>query len=140
WRSDRLEAQISFAGIAIADLDGNGKPEIVFGRQVLDANGKILWTGTGGRGGQNNGGIGLHSIVADLDLDGHPEVVAGNTAYYGSGPKAGQILWQNKSLPDGFTAVANFDSDPNPEIVLVASGNVYLLEHDGSVKWGPVGI
>ena len=81
----------------------------------------------------------------DLDLDGHPEVVAGNTAYRGSGPQQGQILWQTTSAPggpvkDGYTAVANFDADPNPEIVLVTHGVVWMLEHDGAVKWGPVAI
>ena len=69
-------------------------------------------------------------------IDGVPEIVAGNTVYRADG----SILWQNTSLPDGFTAVANFGSDPYPQIVLVAHGSVWLLDHLGAVKWGPVNI
>jgi hypothetical protein len=132
WRSPTLEV-INWGAPAIADLDGDGRPEIVIGRQVLDNSGAILWTGTGGRASQ--GTVGPISLVADLDLDGSPEVVAGNTAYTSSGA----IMWQ-APLPDGHNAVADFDDDPFPEIVLVAGGTVRLLEHTGVVKWGPVSI
>jgi len=77
---------------AIADLDGDGVPEIVIGRQVLDDTGAILWTGTGGRGGDS---VGPLSHVADIDDDGSPEVVAGNTVY----SAAGAIEWQNRTFP-----------------------------------------
>jgi hypothetical protein len=29
---------------------------------------------------------------------------------------------------------------PNPEIVIVSGGQVYLLEHTGQIKWGGVSI
>jgi len=98
------------------------------------ADGTIRWTGTGGRGSQ--GIIGPLSIVADVNLDGQPEVVAGNTVY----TAAGAILWRNGRTPDGLNAVANFDADPHPEIVLVGGGSVWLLEQTGDLAWGPVGI
>jgi hypothetical protein len=131
WRSDVLEA-IPVAGPAIADLDGNGGPEIIIGRQVLDNGGTLLRTGTGGRGFQ---GYGPLSLVADVDLDGSPEIIAGNTAYSSSGV----IEWQ-APLADGYNAVGNFDADDEAEIVLVTGGQVRLLEHDGTAKWGPVAI
>ena len=133
WRTVTLEA-IYWGAPAIADLNKDGSPEIVIGRQVLDKNGSILWTGVGGRGDQ--AGVGPLSLVADVDLDGSPEVVAGNTVYSASGA----VKWQNVSLPDGFNAVANFDADPEAEIVLVSGGRVWLLEHTLAVKWGPVAI
>lgn len=133
WRSPNLEA-VYWGAPAIADLDGDGTPEIVIGRQVLNNNGTIRWTGTGGRGSQ--GMIGPLALVADINLDGSPEVVAGNTAY----TAAGAILWRNTTLPDGYNAVADFDGDSYPEIVLVSGGTVRLLEHTGAVKWGPVAI
>jgi hypothetical protein len=132
WRSPFLEA-INWGAPAIADLDGDGFPEIVVGRQALNSSdGSVRWTGTGGRGHQGTGPL---SLVADVDMNGTPDVVAGNTVYTG----AGGILWQ-ASLPDGYNAVANFDDDPFPEIVLVSGGTVRLLEHDGVVKWGPMSI
>ncbi len=136
WFSDAIEAQSGFqyGGPALADLDGDGTPEIVIGRQAFNANGTRRWSGTAGRG--DNIGQGSLSIVADLDLDGTPEVIAGNTAYRA----AGTIYWQNTTVGDGFTATGNFDADPNPEIVVVSGGRLWLLEHTGAIKWGPVGL
>lgn len=134
WRSPTLEA-VNLGAPAIADLDGDGTPEIIIGRQVLNSgDGSIRWTGGGGRGSQ--GSVGPLSIVADVNLDGQPEVVCGNTVYAASGTN----LWRNGSVPDGLNAVANFDNDSHPEIVLVGGNSVWLLEHTGAVKWGPVSI
>jgi hypothetical protein len=129
WRSPVLET-INWGASSIADLDGDGTPEIVIGRQVLDNNGSVLWTGTGGRGSQ--GTVGPLSLVADLDLNGSPEVVAGYTAYTASGG----VLWQ-QGISDGYNAVGDFDDDPFAEVVLVSGGSVWLLEHTGAIKWGP---
>ncbi|MCP3903447.1 MAG: DUF11 domain-containing protein, partial [Planctomycetes bacterium] len=122
----------------IADLDGNGVPEIIVGGNVFNANGSLRWAGTGGQAYQsasNNDGAdsGSISIVADLDLDGIQEVVAGNTAYRADGT----IYWQ-VAMDDGYPAAGNFDADDEPEIVVVARGKVRLHEHDGTLIWGPV--
>jgi hypothetical protein len=132
WRSVALEA-IDGGGPAIADLDQDGVPEIVLGRQVLSNTGVLRWTGSGGRASQ---GLGPLSLVADVDLDGGPEIVAGNTVYRADG----SIRSLNTGLPDGHNAVANFDEDSQAEIVLVSGGRVWLLEHNLTVKWGPVSI
>ncbi len=137
WESPELEP-VNVGAPALADLDADGTPEIVLGRQVLDADGSVRWTGSGGRGTQqltadiDMGGL---SLVADLDLDGVPEIVAGNTAYRADGA----VMWQSP-ITDGYPAVANFDDDPFPEIVVVTQSQVYLLEHDGATKWGPVAV
>jgi hypothetical protein len=39
---------------------------------------------------------------------------------------------------DGWPAVANFDSDPFAEIIIMSRGYFRLYEHDGSLKWGPI--
>ena len=133
WRSGNL-ASINWGAPAIADLDEDGTPEIVIGRQVLDNAGTLLWTGTGGT--SSGGNVGPLSLVSDVDLDGNPDVVAGNTVY-GAG---GAIQFSNANLPDGYNAVANFDSDSLAEIVLVANGAVWLMDDTMAVKWGPVAI
>ncbi|MGA1841276.1 MAG: PKD domain-containing protein [bacterium] len=133
WRSEVIEQNPwQWGGSALSDINMDGKPEIIVGRQVINNEGVILWTGTGGRSYRVTGPL---SFATDIDLDGIPEVVAGNTIY----DSTGNIYWQ-APLPDGFNAVANFDEDPYPEIVLVCLGIVYLLEHDGTIKWGPVNI
>jgi hypothetical protein len=134
WRSPQIPSGyigIYGGGAAIADLDQDGTPEIVVGATVLNNDGTVRWTGADGRG--DNADFGPLSLVANLDLAGDPEVIAGNTAYRSDG----SIYWHNDSLTDGYNAVANFDDDPYPEIVLVTHQKVYLLEHDGTLKWGP---
>ena len=133
WRTVGLEA-INWGAPAIADLNQDGTPEIIIGRQVLNNNGAVLATGTRGRGSQ--GVFGPISIVADIDLDNVPELIAGNTVYNYLSP--GTLSIQSQiPLPDGHNAIGNFDDDDFAEIVLVTGGLVYLLEHDGSIKWGP---
>lgn len=130
WRSGQLEA-INWGAPAIADLNGDGKAKIVIGRQVVDgATGALLWTGTAGNG--SGGGVGPLSLVSDMNGDGKLDVVAGNTIYNGNGT----IQAQNANLPDGYTAVADFDGDGKPEVVLVANGQVWLLNADMSVRPG----
>ncbi|MBE9061400.1 putative Ig domain-containing protein [cf. Phormidesmis sp. LEGE 11477] len=115
---------------AIADLDHNGSPEIIFRNIALDSEGNLLWQG------DESGGLGSGSgwsAVADLDLDGAPEIVAGRSAYRADGS-----LYWNAAINDGYSAIGNFDLDPFPEIVVTGGygGNeVHLLEHTGDIKW-----
>jgi len=131
WISPVLNP-INWGAPSIADIDHDGTPEIIIGRQVLNNDGTVRWTGAGGNGGP----AGPISCVADVDNDGSPDIVAGNTVYNADG----SIKWQDANLPDGLDAVANFNDDPYAEIVLVGAGSVWLLDHDGSVIWGPVTI
>lgn len=135
WISPVLEPQ-EWGSASLADLDADGNPEIVTGRQVLDSNGNLLWTGAGGAANPQSGAL---SIVCDFDLDGSPDVVAGNTVY----TAAGAILCDDPLLVDGYSAVANFDGDAFPELVHIGGGYISLLEQDPGnpasliTVWGP---
>ena len=141
WISDanampRFGTQFVGGAVSIANLDGAGAPEIIVGASVFDANGRLL--GDGRTLGGTTGGISLRSAisaVADIDLDGVPEIVAGPTAYRLSGG-ALTIVWRRTDRPDGYVAIANLDDDPEAEIVIVANGVVYMLNHDGSDDQG----
>jgi hypothetical protein len=135
WRLD-LPLGWNFGGPSIADLDADGTPEIVFGNRVVNANGSLRWVGAGGFVGGGTHPNGSLSIVADINLSGQPAILVGASAY----SSTGALLWRNNTVGDGLTAVGNFDSDPNPEIVVVSPGRVFLLNHDGSIVWGPVTI
>jgi len=129
------------SGVAIADLEHDGLPEIIYGRHVFEHDGSPRWTGTGDKATTSLNSIyryGYNSLAADVDLDGIMEVVAGRTLYDGL---TGDIKWhQSQAVWDGYNAVGNFDDDEFAEIVLVAKGKVYLLEHNGEMKWGPVSL
>ena len=133
----------SFAsGVAIADLEHDGIPEIIYGNHVFNHDGQLRWEGKYDKGSPrilNDGFLGYNSIVADIDLDGIMEVIAGRTVYDGI---TGDPKWHQSDIPwnhgDGYNAIGNFDEDDFAEIVLVYQGSVYLLEHDKEIKWGPV--
>ncbi|MFK7985255.1 MAG: FG-GAP-like repeat-containing protein [Sandaracinaceae bacterium] len=134
WRSfdtdgtTPFSTSVSNGAPTIADLDRDGSPEIIFGALVLNAAGVVQWTrDEGAREGTNSTYFGGISAVADIDMDGEPEIVSGRHAYEADGTDA----WPRSpvtTVPDGYPAIAQFDDDPQPEVVLVAVGNVYLLD------------
>ncbi|MBN8609252.1 MAG: hypothetical protein J0L92_01615 [Deltaproteobacteria bacterium] len=120
----------------LADLDGDGVPEVIFGAVVIDGlTGVREWQrDTGGNEGTNSGYGGGIASVADLDGDGMPEIITGRRAYR----RDGTAYWLS-TAPDGYPAIAQFDADTQPEVVLVASGSVYVLDGlTGAVQWGPI--
>jgi hypothetical protein len=134
WISAQAMSGIGTAGPSIADLDGDGSPEIVVGAAVFDASGAVDWD-HGASAGTNAGYPGGFTAIADVDLDGEPEVVPGGLVY---GP-AGAL--ERTLGSDGYPAVANFDDDPQPEIVVVSNGWVAFYDgQTGAQDWPAVGI
>lgn len=129
WTSAGLSSDVTgYAPTpAISDMDGDGSPEIIVGRVILDASGSVVGRGNAGQGGTF---YGTTSFAVDLDGDGQQEVVTGNAAY----DIDGATLWSN-GHSDGYVAVADMDADGEGEIVVVADGAVRLQETDGSVSW-----
>lgn len=118
----------------LVDLDGDGFSEIVLGNEVFDYRGRRLWSGTGAYGLAAGGGP--HAIAVDIDLDGTPEVIAGDTAYRADGT----ILWRaqnsGRAIGEGGTSVGMLDpADPFPAIALDAGHGLFVLDHNGQVKW-----
>ncbi len=122
WASTKADGTawnvaLASAAVAIADLEGDGKPEIVIGGFVFDATGKLLVDGGALFGA--NGTYGPVSIVADLDGALPQEIVGGRKALRSDGT----LYWDN-GLSDGYTAIADLDLDGTPEIVVVSTGKV----------------
>jgi len=134
WISDQhnLPGRLDSGGaISLADLDQDGIPEIVIGASVYDAQGHFLADGRDLGGTSGFSYYSAISAVADIDLDGTPEIIAGPTVYRLENRQL-KIVWHREDLLDGFVGIANLDEDEYGEIVLVARGNVYTLNHDGS--------
>ncbi|MGR8934370.1 MAG: carboxypeptidase regulatory-like domain-containing protein [Gammaproteobacteria bacterium] len=128
----RLKWSINTGGPAqpaLADLDHDGNVEIVYGNRVYNADdGSLRWSVSGGE---------IAPLVADLDMDGMMDVFTGGSAYNYDGT----LKWKS-GIGNSWSALGNFDDDPYPEIVVKTGGRtnskIYLLEHTGAVKWGPV--
>ncbi len=141
WVSDTFTSANSSGSVAIANMDNEGDPELVFGAAVLDSGGALLWEGSAGIGRDGQGPI---SCVADLDGDGRPELIGGNTAYSTTGTVAGgdfsgSVLWE-ASVGDGRCGVADFDGDGQPEVVLVQAGQIHALDGQTGLLLGSFAI
>jgi len=148
WRNAAAPSRAQTRGgaqPALADLDSDGAPEVIIGNVVLNGmTGAVIWDGAvtvPGGGVGNNAFLGPASTVADLDLDGTMEVIAGNTVYDGA---TGAEVWTYTYMGaasgctgsiscDGFNAVGNFDADPEGEVVIVRRGEVFVINHDGTL-------
>ncbi|MFT7520287.1 MAG: hypothetical protein ACI9MC_002432, partial [Kiritimatiellia bacterium] len=111
---------------SVADVDGDGVAEVILGASLINADGTLRWTGTGGQGRPMRG-----SFAVDLDGDGAAEIVAGNTVY----EVDGSIRWQADG-PDLWPAVGDLDLDGSPEIIGTdGQGQVVVRNVDGSDRW-----
>ena len=115
WKSVSLPDAVNLGAVSIADLEGDGQAEILFGRQVLESDGTLRFSGSSTRRGHL---ISSLSVAVDLDDDGLLELVTGDVAYTGAGAATGDVFW-DLGIADGFVAVGNFDTDPDPEPELV---------------------
>ena len=138
----------------IADLDGDGTPEILVGYSArvatspgvaaedfvtaFDNQGRILWIV---RGSGSNEGLSPATgtvIVQDIDLDGRPEVLYSDDVYDNQGNR----LWSAATCPTCSprvkdVVVANLDDDPFAEVVYFDGfGQVYVYEHTGALNGG----
>jgi len=112
------------AAIALADLDHDGSVEIIAGNGVYDDNGVLKWSASTQEAPWNA------TTVADLDGDGLQEVVLGAAAFHHDG-----TMYWNTNLSPGYPQVANFDADPEPEVLLTNVNGLAMIEHDGTVRY-----
>lgn len=138
--------------VTLADLDGDGRVEILmpYHFQVStsvyrdgvaaynSADGMLLWEYDGSPFIQWLNGFRAPVLhVIDLDLDGTREVIMGQSVV----DHTGQLEFLLPIVPRGglidqiALAVANFDTDPFPEILVRDRQFHYLFNHDGSLIW-----
>jgi len=122
WQSATQYA-IGSAAIAVADIDHDGDVEIVHHGSVFDHNGALLWTAP------NAGGAYVNTI-ADLDGDDNMEIILGPTAYRFDGSP-----YYSVAIGDGHPQVADLDADGMPEVLVVTTQGLSLIEHTGTLTY-----
>ena len=134
---DEVEWQFS----AIADVDGDGEAEVVFGS--LDRNVYCLRGSDGSLEWSYAAGVDVVSspAVADVDGDGEMEVVVGSLDYnvYCLRGSDGSLEWSYRTghFVESSPAVADVDGDGEMEVVVGSEDyKVYCLSgSDGSLEW-----
>jgi FG-GAP-like repeat len=136
------------AAVTLANFDADAEAEIVIGAVLIDHDGLVVWDEGGGGGGgaygTNTTYTGGISAVADLDGDSAPEIVSGRNAWQvdwqpgtnpGDPPAVTVTPYWTYAGPDGYPAVADFNSDGTPEVVVVGSGEVAVLNGQTGTLW-----
>jgi hypothetical protein len=136
-----LDQRATF-GVTIADMEGDGQPEVIVSTAVFDgATGALKWNA-------EDSSYSLSTVVTDLDGNGQLDLVTGLQAYDASGA----LLWDRADLVQGnglladiinligvYPIVVNMDDDERPEIVLAAGPGIFVLEDDGTTKLDAAG-
>jgi outer membrane protein assembly factor BamB len=131
----------SYHGTGVADLNGDGFPNLVIGDysgklHVLNGNtGTYLWSF------QGPGYIGSPPAIADINGDGHCEIVITSGSRVIALDRLGNQLWQFTMSGGGScfrgVALADITNDSLPEVIFGSTnGSVYALKGtDGSLLW-----
>ncbi|MCP4699283.1 MAG: hypothetical protein GY862_20910, partial [Gammaproteobacteria bacterium] len=136
--SDTDAVDLGRGGIAIADINTDGTPEIIAGNTILNGDGTLVWQGS-------DSITSNFPVVADIDLDKISEVIAGAYIYSFTKDSENELLFNQKTVlvsnpGNGLSAIGNFDNDDTPEIVTVLrEGNKLILfdrqEGDWKAVW-----
>lgn len=123
WLAENGEWSIS----AVADISGDGAPDIVGGNVVYHADGTEVW--------RNNSAPDGFVAVADMNRDTIPDVVSissGNARVL-SGTD-GTVIFGPVAIPGGGTGgaptVADFDGDGRPEFAAAGRGQYAVYDLD----------
>ncbi len=145
WESEHfVDHEFDWATAPVlADMDHDGRVEVVVGRAILHDDGSTRGVGEHGRGSYGiTEMFGLHvseasvPAVTDLDLDGLDEVVTGAAVYDADG----NTIWHDSAMDDGYVGIVDLDGDPEGEFIAVSYNTVRAVDTDGTVLWGPLTI
>jgi len=142
---------------SLADIDGDGALDIIYGRAVFDGDLNLTWYGTEGRGWYGRDDYpypegywnsGYHSFAYDMDGDGQDmEVVAGRTVYDNDGDvycELGEYVGSTwVPAIDGYPAVGDvvgFPGDGGGEPEIVVTGNEKVSIYHGDTRYDPNGL
>ena len=130
-----------YASTAVADLDNDGKPEVIaspYSLFVLNGeDGSVQWD-VDPPGGRTWPGV----VVADIDDSGDLEIaVAQGSGHVTVYDHLGNQVWTRQPESNELRGLSAYDldSDGTLELVVTATGdelNAYVYEHDGTLRPG----
>lgn len=140
WRSTPIGNGTTadvLGAIHVADLEGDGEPEILLGNRVFDAFGRLKWQGPDEAPPPQGGRFGFA-----IELGGEPglEVIDGGAAY----TARGRPLWSRREL--GFAQVTPADCDGDGEVELFLHStepggpSVAIVNAAGTIVRGPTSL
>jgi hypothetical protein len=133
WTCATPFATSSGRAIGIANFDNEGAAEVYVGNQVVRGDtGELLFSVP------PQAGLLVDSITApvaaDLDGDQDLEFIRGQDAYHHDG----SVYYQDSMIAGGFPQIANLDDDDDPEVLIISTEGITVLEHDGVPKYSNV--
>ncbi len=130
WTSNSIFVPNGASAVGIGNFDNAGFPEVyVNGLLVRGDNGQSIFTAPAQAGFL---GSSLSApVAADLDGDGDLELIRGQDAYHHDGT----VYYQDTTVGAGFPQVGNLDDDDDPEVLVINSEGITVLEHDGTTKY-----
>lgn len=133
WRVEGPNFDGVNAGTSLAshDFDGDGRVEILSGNGVYDSrNGNVLLPPSDSLTSARGLFLTQMPIVADINMDGALDILTGNCAVTPNlTTGTTTTLWCAEEFADGFPGVADIlNADGNPEVAVVRSGTLWLLD------------
>lgn len=131
-------------GSIAADIDLDGRMEVIAGRTAYDFEGRTLWHrgdikpdpfSDANRVPMNHSG---YAAVGNFDSDDFAEIVLTIDDQVWLLEHTGETIWGPKYAPDfsemGAPTVADIDDDGLPEIIVSSKHKLTVFESDGTVK------
>jgi len=154
WFSMRADGSRDLTGgaaaigsLSLADLDDDGRPEILMGAVTYGPDGVLL---DDAQGLHALVGYSQPAVVADLDHDGDAELATGDGVFDWDLPSHAWVRRTDFPAPltDGFVAVADFGDFPGaagdfpggPEVAVISAGTARVQTIAGVVVFGPVAL
>ena len=122
WKTNNTNFTIdSNTNVQLADLDGDGNTEVIYGGHVFDNKGQLKF---------KLAEVIYHfPVIADIDLDGVPEILSDGIIF----DNFGNI--KKKTDAYGSAAVARFTDSIYPQIVWVGNGIIRMTDYQGNTLW-----
>lgn len=140
-----LPLRVAFGiGSVAADINLDGRMEVIAGRTAYDFEGRTLWHrddirpiphADANRVPMNHSG---YVAIGNFDLDDFAEIVLANNDELWLLNHDGSTVWGPKQAPDfgalGAPTVADIDDDGLPEIIVSSNTKLTVFESDGTIK------